>query len=92
MEAVPSPQSVGREFVRQYYTLLNRAPEHVHRFYNNHSMFIHGGLEPNRETVIVVGQKNIHQKIQAMNFQDCHAKINQVDALSTLGSGVVVQV
>ena len=32
MEATPSPQSVGREFVRQYYTLLNNAPTHLHRF------------------------------------------------------------
>lgn len=31
MEAKPSPQSVGREFVRQYYTLLNKAPDHLHR-------------------------------------------------------------
>ncbi|KAJ8916985.1 hypothetical protein NQ315_008386 [Exocentrus adspersus] len=31
MEAPPSPQSVGREFVRQYYTLLNKAPTHLHR-------------------------------------------------------------
>jgi hypothetical protein len=32
MEASPSPQCVGREFVRQYYTLLNKAPTHLHRF------------------------------------------------------------
>ena len=31
MEAI-SPQSVGREFVRQYYTLLNKAPLHLHRY------------------------------------------------------------
>ena len=30
-EDMPSPQSVGREFVRQYYTLLNRSPLHLHR-------------------------------------------------------------
>lgn len=28
----PSPQCVGREFVRQYYTLLHEAPMHLHRF------------------------------------------------------------
>ena len=28
---MPSPQSVGREFVRQYYTLLNQAPLHLPR-------------------------------------------------------------
>ncbi|XP_018323328.1 ras GTPase-activating protein-binding protein 1 [Agrilus planipennis] len=93
MEAPPSPQSVGREFVRQYYTLLNRAPTHLHRFYNNQSSFVHGGLDPpNRETSPMVGQKQIHQKIQQLNFRDCHAKITQVDAQATLGNGVVVQV
>ncbi|EEZ98440.2 hypothetical protein TcasGA2_TC000929 [Tribolium castaneum] len=93
MEAPPSPQSVGREFVRQYYTLLNKAPAHLHRFYNQNSSFIHGGLDPpNRETSPVIGQKQIHQKIQQLNFHDCHAKITQVDSQATLGSGVVVQV
>lgn len=93
MDATPSPQSVGREFVRQYYTLLNKAPDHLHRFYNNHSSFVHGGLEPhNREATLVVGQKQIYNKIQQLNFRDCHAKISQVDSQSTLGNGVVVQV
>lgn len=92
MDATPSPHSVGREFVRQYYTLLNRAPDHLHRFYNNQSSFVHGGLERDRESTIVVGQKQIHNKIQQLNFRDCHAKISQVDAQATLGSGVVVQV
>ncbi|XP_055848471.1 ras GTPase-activating protein-binding protein 2 [Episyrphus balteatus] len=85
-EQQPSPQSVGREFVRQYYTLLNKAPSHLHRFYNNNSSFIHG------ESTLVVGQKNIHNRIQQLNFRDCHAKISQVDAQATLGNGVVVQV
>lgn len=40
----------------------------------------------------MIGQKQIHQKIQQLNFRDCHAKITQVDAQATLGNGVVVQV
>ncbi|XP_015181642.1 PREDICTED: ras GTPase-activating protein-binding protein 2 isoform X1 [Polistes dominula] len=92
MEASPSPQSVGREFVRQYYTLLNQAPAHLHRFYNQHSSFVHGGLDSNRESTPAVGQKQIHQKIQQLNFRDCHAKISQVDSQLTLENGVVVQV
>lgn len=28
----PGPQEVGREFVRQYYTMLHEAPLHLHRF------------------------------------------------------------
>ncbi|XP_014251883.1 ras GTPase-activating protein-binding protein 1 [Cimex lectularius] len=88
-----SPQYIGREFVRQYYTLLNEAPSHLHRFYNNNSSFIHGGLDShNRETVAVIGQRNIHQRIKQLSFRDCHTKITQVDSQATLGDGVVVQV
>ena len=29
--AVPTPQCVGQEFVRQYYTLLNKDPNQLHR-------------------------------------------------------------
>lgn len=92
IEATPSPQNVGREFVRQYYTLLNEAPAHLHRFYNQHSSFVHGGVDSNRESTTAIGQKQIHQKIQQLNFRDCHAKISQVDSQLTLENGVVVQV
>lgn len=65
----------------------------LQRFYNNSSSFIHGGLDAsNRDAPIVVGQKQIHNKIQQLNFRDCHAKISQVDSQATLGAGVVVQV
>ena len=36
--AVPTPQCVGREFVRQYYTLLNREPLQLHRYYADHGV------------------------------------------------------
>lgn len=93
MEEAPSPQSVGREFVRQYYTLMNKAPQYLHRFYTNFSSFLHGGMDShNREATMVIGQQNIFYKIQELRLNDCHAKISQVDAQSTLGNGVVVQV
>jgi len=88
----PSPQCVGREFVRQYYTLLNQAPLHLHRFYSHNSSFVHGGLENGKEAEAVFGQQDIHQKIMQLNFRDCHAKIRQVDSHETLANGVVVQV
>ncbi|XP_035210204.1 ras GTPase-activating protein-binding protein 2-like isoform X1 [Stegodyphus dumicola] len=97
---IPTPQCVGREFVRQYYTLLNKAPLHLHRFYNNDSSFLHGGLDrPGQETrpvvgqqVTLIGRKDIHERIMQLNFRDCHAKIRQVDSQETLNDGVVVQV
>lgn len=88
----PTPQCVGREFVRQYYTLLNQAPLHLHRFYNSSSSFVHGGIDGGTEAEEVRGQQQIHEKIVQLNFRDCHAKIRKVDSHKTLGDGVVVQV
>ena len=90
----PPAQQVGREFVRQYYTLLNQAPLHVHRFYNSNSSFVHDGdlAENGREPDAVYGQAGIHQKIKNLNFRDCHAKIRHVDSRRTFADGLVVQV
>lgn len=55
----------------------------MYRFYNNLSSFVHGGLDaPNRETLPVIGQKQIHNRIQQLNFRDCHAKITQVTVIA----------
>ncbi|KAK3862221.1 hypothetical protein Pcinc_031897 [Petrolisthes cinctipes] len=86
----PSPQCVGLEFVRQYYTVLNKAPLHLHRFFSHNSSFMHGGHNSMSEAII--GQADIHKMIMSLNFRDCHAKIRMVDAQATLGDGVVIQV
>lgn len=86
----PSPQCVGLEFVRQYYTVLNKAPMHLHRFFSHNSSFMHGGHNSMSEPII--GQADIHKMIMSLNFRDCHAKIRMVDAQATLGDGVVIQV
>jgi hypothetical protein len=91
--ATPSPQQVGREFVRQYYTVLHEAPEVLHRFYSSGSTFVHGGVDrPGLTEEPVTGQLEIDAKIKLLNFKDCHTKIRQVDSQATIGSGVVVQV
>ncbi|XP_072519365.1 ras GTPase-activating protein-binding protein 1 [Salminus brasiliensis] len=89
----PSAQLVGREFVRQYYTLLNQAPDYLHRFYGKNSSYVHGGLDNNgKPEEAVYGQSEIHKKVMALSFRDCHTKIRHVDAHATLNEGVVVQV
>ncbi|XP_065122555.1 ras GTPase-activating protein-binding protein 1 isoform X2 [Paramisgurnus dabryanus] len=89
----PSAQLVGREFVRQYYTLLNQAPDYLHRFYGKNSSYVHGGLDGNgKQAEAVFGQSEIHKKVMALSFRDCHTKIRHVDAHATLNEGVVVQV
>lgn len=93
MEPAPSAQIVGQEFVKQYYTMLNAAPEHLHRFYSNNSNFIHGGMDGRPdEQQAVTGQAEIHKKIMSLNFNNCHARICQVDCQSSVGGSVVVQV
>lgn len=89
----PSPQCVGKEFVRQYYTMLNQSPLYLHRFYSSNSSFVHGGIDQHgKEADPVVGQYEIHKKIMELDFRDCHTKIRQVDSHATMGNGVVVQV
>ncbi|XP_069022965.1 ras GTPase-activating protein-binding protein 2 isoform X4 [Embiotoca jacksoni] len=89
----PSPLLVGREFVRQYYTLLNKAPDFLHRFYGRNSSYVHGGLDPSGKLVeAVYGQAEIHKKVMSLQFSECHTKIRHVDAHATLSDGVVVQV
>lgn len=89
----PSPQWVGREFVRQYYTIMHEAPKYLHRFYSHNSSFVHGGVEKaGEEQQPVMGQVDIHQKILSLNFVDCRAKIRQVDSQATVSNAVVVQV
>ncbi|XP_041640493.1 ras GTPase-activating protein-binding protein 2 isoform X3 [Cheilinus undulatus] len=89
----PSPLLVGREFVRQYYTLLNKAPDFLHRFYGRNSSYVHGGLDPSGKLAeAVYGQAEIHKKVMSLQFIECHTKIRHVDAHATLSDGVVVQV
>ncbi|KAG1960511.1 ras GTPase-activating protein-binding protein 2 [Pimephales promelas] len=89
----PSPLLVGREFVRQYYTLLNKAPDYLHRFYGRNSSYVHGGLDGSgKPEEAVFGQAEIHKKVMSLQFSECHTKIRHVDAHATLGDGVVVQV
>ncbi|KAF6728170.1 Ras GTPase-activating protein-binding protein 1 [Oryzias melastigma] len=89
----PSAQLVGREFVRQYYTLLNQAPDYLHRFYGKNSSYVHGGVDSNGKPLEpVYGQSEIHKRVMALSFRDCHTKIRHVDAHATLNEGVVVQV
>ncbi|TRY60275.1 hypothetical protein DNTS_009652 [Danionella cerebrum] len=89
----PSPQLVGREFVRQYYTLLNKAPDFLHRFYSRNSSYVHGGLDSSgKPEEAVYGQAEIHRKVMSLQFSECSTSIRQVDAQETLSDGIVVQV
>uniref|UniRef100_A0A8C5DU91 NTF2 domain-containing protein n=1 Tax=Gouania willdenowi TaxID=441366 RepID=A0A8C5DU91_GOUWI len=84
-----TPLFVTQEFVRQYYKLLNKAPDVLH----GNSSHVHGGLDTNGNLAEpVYGQAGIHEKIMSLQISECHTKIRHVDAHATLNNGVVVQV
>uniref|UniRef100_A0A8C5GDS7 NTF2 domain-containing protein n=1 Tax=Gouania willdenowi TaxID=441366 RepID=A0A8C5GDS7_GOUWI len=83
-----SPLFVAQEFVRQYYSLLNNAPDVLH---GSDSSYVHGGLDTNGNLAEPVnGQAGIHEKM--VSLCECHTKIRHVDAHAMLNNGVVVQV
>jgi hypothetical protein len=43
--------AVGFQFVRQYYTVLNKDPAKLHCFYKKHSLFTHGNESGQNEAV-----------------------------------------
>ncbi|MBN3320627.1 G3BP1 protein, partial [Atractosteus spatula] len=95
----PSALLVGREFVRQYYTLLNQAPDFLHRTRLQHfyscSLVIGGHRDAHfswGHILIASVFQEIHKKVMSLSFRDCHTKIRHVDAHATLNDGVVVQV
>uniref|UniRef100_A0A8C6E4F1 Ras GTPase-activating protein-binding protein 1 n=1 Tax=Moschus moschiferus TaxID=68415 RepID=A0A8C6E4F1_MOSMO len=62
----PSPLLMGQEFVRQYYTLLNQAPDMLHRFYGKNSSYVHGGLDSNGKSVDAHATLNDGVVVQVM--------------------------
>ena len=90
---IDNVKSVGVEFVRQYYTMLNRAPQLLFHFYNEDSTFVYGCLDkPGKSAKFVCGREQIHNKIMLMNFNNCHTKIRQIDSMQTISDGFVIQV
>ena len=45
MDQQTTSQCVGREFVKQYYTVLHETPLDMYRFYTDKSSYLHGGDE-----------------------------------------------
>lgn len=82
----PSPKEIGREFVRQYYTMLSERPQDVFRFYSHESYFAHDTDQP------VQGQKKIQKAIEHLAFVDCKARIYTVSGTATMNNGLVIQV
>lgn len=89
------PKRVGREFVRQYYTLMNRSPQHMHCFYSEEAKFIHDDIDPTeRRKISVEGKTAIRDVMleRIPNFQHTSTKIHTVDTIETQNEGLVIQI
>jgi len=85
------PKVLASTFIKQYYTMLNKAPNFIHHFYNDDSTFIYGPVEKGPSTQPAVGREQIEKKVKELELNDCRAKIEQIDSLETISGGVVIQ-
>lgn len=89
------PKRVGREFLRQYYTIMNKSPQNLHCFYSEEAKFVHDDVNPTeRRTLMADGKKAIREIMieRSSNFKHTSTKIHNVDTIETLDEGLLVQV
>jgi len=90
----PAAEVVGNSFVNQFYTILHSSPSVLYRFYTNDSTLIvsgeHGGASDAPTTYRT--QRDIHNKVVSMRYDEAQADVKSIDASHTLGGGVLVQV
>ena len=88
---VPNKASeVGWLFVPQYYTFMNKDPSRLHCFYTKKSTMVHG--TENEDVTPSVGQQAIHERVNAIGFEDTKVYVSNVDSQSSADGGIVIQV
>ncbi|KAK9811534.1 hypothetical protein WJX72_005492 [[Myrmecia] bisecta] len=91
--ALTPAQSVGNQFINQYYTVLHSSPKYLHRFYTDASTLTHADASgPVPQVSTISGQKNIHDKVMSLGLEEAIPQLYSVDAQSSLQNGVIVQV
>ncbi|KAG8661635.1 nuclear transport factor 2 isoform X2 [Manihot esculenta] len=89
-ESTPAPQVVGNAFVEQYYNILSKSPEVVHKFYQNSSVITRpdfDGLVSSATTL-----DGIDKMILSLDYKNCVVEILTTDAQESFGDGVIVLV
>lgn len=88
-------KNIGREFVRRYYTILNKSPENLHCFYNDDAKFVHDDVDVKKsKTISVVGKAAIREAVLARLLRHRHrcTIVDGVDTIETINNGFVVKV
>ncbi|KAM7270068.1 hypothetical protein ACFE04_029282 [Oxalis oulophora] len=87
--AVPA-ETVGNAFVHQYYIILHRNPELVHRFYLEGSKL--GRPEENGVMTITTTMQAINDKIVSLQTGNFTVEISTIDSQDSYNGGVLVLV
>ena len=84
----PAAEVVGNSFVNQFYTILHSSPPVLYRFYTTDSTLIvsgeHGGASDAPTTYRT--QRDIHNKVVSMRYDEAQADVKSIDASHTLGA------
>ncbi|KAI4328555.1 hypothetical protein L6164_020899 [Bauhinia variegata] len=85
-----TPQLVGNAFVEQYYCILHRNPELVHRFYHDTSVLSRPEEDGSMTTVTTI--ESINNKILSLDYTSYRVEILSADAQPSYKEGVMVVV
>nr|ADF47452.1 GTPase activating protein [Dugesia japonica] len=77
--------TVSQEFVLQFYTIMNKHPGSLHRFYKEESTLI-------RDEVHAQGQNEIHKYYMNLELSNCKAVVLSLDAVKSHGKSILIQV
>nr|AFK42895.1 unknown [Medicago truncatula] len=86
----PTPQMVGNAFVEQYYSILHRDPDQVHRFYHDSSVMSRPEEDGTMTTVTTTAE--IDKKIQSLEYTSFRVEVLSADAQPSYNNGVMVVV
>ncbi|KAL0420758.1 UNVERIFIED_CONTAM: Nuclear transport factor 2 [Sesamum latifolium] len=84
------PQVVANAFVKQYYAILNKCPENVHKFYQESSLLGWPGSDGVLKPVTTLS--GINDKIMSSDYKYSSAEIKTTDAQESVEGGVIVAV
>ncbi|XP_031628719.1 uncharacterized protein LOC116344362 isoform X2 [Contarinia nasturtii] len=90
-----SPYAIGHEFIRQYYTLMNRSPKHMHLFYDDNASFTHDHLDFNERRTDRADEKTVIRAImveRSHHFTHTSTYVHNIEAVETINDGLIVQV
>ncbi|EUB55022.1 Ras GTPase-activating protein-binding protein [Echinococcus granulosus] len=77
--------NLAEQFVLQYYSVMNKCPELLHRFYGEDSTLIY-------ESPPICGQTEIHNAFSKLKLRETRVIILKIDALKACNNSALVQI